>query len=334
MKLTQTHLFTRLSLTSCLLGSLLTPLLLQPAIANDSQSIAPVQIAQAQQRLRIAVLDFEFASTGQEWWWWGGIAPSQGVSDLLTNKLVDGGAYTLIERSRIQAILAEQNLGASGRIDASTAAEVGRILGADAVVIGSVTRYNLGESGGGVSVLGIGGRSNRRKAEVQLTARLVNTTTAEIIATAQGTGESREGGGGVSIGGLVSVGGDSNNVDELLSNAAQEAVNQLSTELNARASALEALPPSLPTVSALVADVSGNTVIINKGTQDGFRTGMTLSIERISREIKDPATGQVIRTVTSPIGRIELTEVDAGSSVGRIVNGTGMRVGDQAIAVQ
>jgi curli biogenesis system outer membrane secretion channel CsgG len=323
--------FIPLTLSALLLGSTIAPIAISPAAAQVR--VAQTQVAQTP-RMRIAVLDFEYASTGQDWWWWGGVAPSQGVSDLLTNKLVDGGAYTLIERSRIEAVLQEQNLALSGRIDASTAAQVGRILGADAVVIGSVTRYNLNQGSNGVSVLGIGVGRRRDSAEVELTARLVNTTTSEIMATAQGTGEARQGSGGVSVGGLVNVESDNNNTDELLSNAAQAAVEQLSAQLTEKAGTLAAAPMAIPTISALVADVAGSTVIINKGSQDGFRAGMTISIERVTREVKDPATGEVIRTVTSPVGRIELTSVDARSSEGRVVSGSGMQVGDRAIAVQ
>jgi curli biogenesis system outer membrane secretion channel CsgG len=318
--------FIHLALSALLLTGLYAPIATSPATAQ-------VQVAQTP-RMRIAVLDFEYASTGQTWWWWGGIAPSQGVSDLLTNKLVEGGAYTLIERSRIQAVLQEQNLALSGRIDASTAAQVGRILGADAVVIGSVTRYNLNQGSNGVSVLGVGVGRRRDSAQVELTARLVNTTTSEILATAQGSGEARQGSGGVSVAGLVNVESDHNNTDELLSNAAQAAVDQLSTQLTEKAGTVAAAPAGVPSISALVADVAGGTVIINKGSQDGFRAGMTISIERVTREVKDPATGEVIRTVTSPVGRIELTSVDARSSEGRVVSGSGMQVGDRAIAVQ
>ncbi len=321
----QSPKFIHITLSALLLGGLYAPIAVSPAAAQ-------VQVAQTP-RMRIAVLDFEYASTGQTWSWWGGIAPSQGVSDLLTNKLVDGGAYTLIERSRIQAVLQEQNLALSGRIDASTAAQVGRILGADAVVIGSVTRYNLSQGSNGVSVLGVGVGRRRDSAEVELTARLVNTTTSEILATAQGSGEARQGSGGVSVGGLVNVESDNNNTDELLSNAAQAAVDQLSAQLTEKASEVAAAP-SIPNISALVADVAGGTVIINKGAQDGFRVGMTISIERVTREVKDPATGEVIRTVTSPVGRIELTNVDSRSSEGRVVSGSGMQVGDRAIAVE
>jgi curli biogenesis system outer membrane secretion channel CsgG len=300
-----------------------------PLVAAEELTIAQANPT----RLRIAVLDFDYANTGLTYSW-GYATPAQGVSDLLTNRLVESGQYTLIERSRIEEILFEQDLGASGRIDASTAAEVGRLLGADAVVIGSITRFNFEENGGSVSILGFGGGGDSRGAVVELTARLVNTTTGEIIATAEGGGESDRGGGRISTP-FGSVGGGSRSDDEIFSEAAEEAVAQLATQLTAAAPAIAASAESaLPAVEAIIADVAGGTVIINKGSQDGFRAGMVLSIERVTREVTDPATGEVIRTVTAPVGQIELTEVDERSGVGTIVSGSGLQVGDRARAVE
>jgi curli biogenesis system outer membrane secretion channel CsgG len=302
--------------------------LLPTASANE------VQIAQAQNqsRPRIAVLSFDYSGTGNYYWWDGNTNAAEGVSDLLTNKLVQSGRYTMIERSRIDAVLQEQNLAASGRIDPSTAAQVGRILGADAVVLGSITRFNLDERGGSGSLFGFGGSSRRRTAEVQLTARIVNTTTSEIVIAAEGVGSADQGSGGFSV---PIIGGGSSSADndnELLSDAAEAAVEQLSTQLVEASSQLAASPQVTPTVDAVIADVTGNTVILNKGTQDGFRTGMMLSVERVNRTVLDPQTGEVLRTITTPIGRIELTEVDARSSIGRVINGTGFQIGDQAKA--
>jgi curli biogenesis system outer membrane secretion channel CsgG len=331
--------FIKLITAACIPLSTLTLTLLGEVLLPAAGQASEVQIAQSQPhtRLRIAVLDFDFASTGLTggaYSFFNGAGPAQGVSDLLTNKLVQNGTYTLIERSRIAEVLREQDLGQAGRLDPGTAAQVGRILGADVVVIGSITRFNLSEGRSGTSILGIGGTNGRATADVQLTARLVNTTSAEILAAVDGAGTARQGSGGFSVGGLVTVGSDTSNSDALLSKAAEDAVDQVTNKLAAEAPRLAALPPSLPVVQALVADVSGNQVIINRGSQDGFRVGMTLSIERVMREVKDPTSGAVLRTVTSPIGQIELTDVDAKSGIGRVVSGTGFRVGDMAKAGQ
>jgi curli biogenesis system outer membrane secretion channel CsgG len=216
------------SLIACalLLTGMTAPVALMP------HAVADTTIAQSapQSRIRLAVLDFDYADTGASGYYFGGAGPAKGVSDLLTNRLVQDGTYSMIERSQIDAILREQNLGLTGRIDASTAARIGQILGVDAIVIGSITRFNVDENRSGGSFMGIGGSSSQQRAEVELTARVVDTSTAEILAAVEGRGTARQGGGGVSIAG-VSADSSNNNADALLSNAAEDAVNNLVKEL-------------------------------------------------------------------------------------------------------
>jgi curli biogenesis system outer membrane secretion channel CsgG len=297
----------------------------------ESFSLTAGQVAQAQTptaKRRIAVLDFDYASTGMTY---GGYAPSKGVSDLLTNKLVQNGTYSVIERSRIDQILQEQNLGASGRVDPATAAQIGKILGVDVVVIGSITQYNVEEkdSGGSLGFFGVNVDSKKSKATVQLTARLVSTTTAEILAVAQGEGQLDQNDSKVFV--LGTGGGTSSSkLDKLLSAAASEAVDNLSAQIVAAAPKIDSLPAAIPAVNALVADVTGNLVTINKGSGDGFQVGMKVSIERVIKQVKDPSTGAVLRTITQQIGQMLLTEVDAKSALGKVTKGVNLRVGDLA----
>lgn len=218
----------RLSCSALLLTGLFSTLPILP-IATAGE----VQLAQSQpqERLRVAVLDFDYASTGSDSWWYGNPNAAQGISDLLTNRLVQSGRYTVIERSRIAEILQEQNLGTAGRIDSSTAAQVGQLLGADAVIIGSVTRFNLDEEGNSVSVFGFGGGRRTRKAEVALAARVVNTTTGEIMGVAESSAEAEQGSSSVSVSILGGGSSTSNNDDELLSTAAEQAVTDLANQL-------------------------------------------------------------------------------------------------------
>lgn len=323
------------------LGILTTTGLFFPAPAISQQATTQTIIAQAQQpveRKRIAVLDFDFASTSGSgiYYGWLGIGPSKGVSDLLTNALVKDGTYIVLERSKIEQILQEQNLGASGRVDASTAAQIGKILGADAVIIGTITQFNVEQSRSGGNIggfLGIGGSREKNKAIVQVNSRLVSTTTGEILAVAEGEGKADKSGGGFSLRGL-SGSTSTDNVDTLLSTAAESAIAQMSGELVTANNKLATLPSVIPTVSAIVADITGNLITINKGSESGFRTGMNLSIERVVKEVKDPQTGKVLRSITSPVGRVELIEVSNGYATGKIVSGSGFKIQDVAKAVQ
>ena len=69
------------------------------------------------EKVRVAVLDFDFSSVSNLNLlsiFQGG---SKGVSDILVNRLVKSGNFVVLERSQIDAILREQNLGNSGRVD-------------------------------------------------------------------------------------------------------------------------------------------------------------------------------------------------------------------------
>lgn len=286
------------------------------------------------EKVRVAVLDFDFSAVSNPTYLSYFNGGARGVSDMLVNQLVRNGGYTVVERSKLDAILQEQNLGASGRVDPSTAAEIGRLLGVETVMLGSVTQMDLQRSDKGGGLLGLGGSVEETKAYVQLSVRMVNTTTGEILTIADGTGESRQRGGRVNIGG-INAGSSTSNDGKLVTEATQTAIEQVVDVIGGSSGDLAAGSDSVkPAVDALVADVAGNIVILNKGSSDGYREGMTVSIERVSKEIKDPQTGEVIRRLTEEVGKIKLTDVDAKSSVGEVVSGANFQVGDTAVVVE
>lgn len=292
----------------------------------------PTTIAQLpkSKKVRVAVLDFDFSAVSNPSYLSYFNGGARGVSDLLVNQLVRNGGYTVIERSKLDAILQEQNLGASGRVDPSTAAQIGRLLGVDTVIFGSVTQMDLERKSQGGGAFGIGGSSEKTQAYVQLSVRMVNTTTGEILAVADGTGEAKQKGGKIRIGG-ISAGSSTSNDGKLMTEATKIAIEQVVDSIGNSSSTVAAGSDSVkPAIDALVADVAGDLVILNKGSADGYRKGMTVAIERVTKEIKDPETGEVIRRLASEIGRIELTDVDSKSSVGKIVSGANFQIGDMA----
>ncbi|MBI3013373.1 MAG: hypothetical protein HYY63_07090 [Elusimicrobia bacterium] len=70
-------------------------------------------------------------------------APGSGelAMEALTTHLLKVDAYEIIERGALEQIAKEQKLGATGAIDAETAAQIGKLVGADALIIGAVTEY-------------------------------------------------------------------------------------------------------------------------------------------------------------------------------------------------
>lgn len=99
--------------------------------------IAGVPRAQAQDtRPGIAVLPFDYSgSYGQNAEDFAAL--QQGLAGMLISELAANPSARVVERSTINRILEEQNLGASGRVDPQTAARIGKLVGARYVVTGS-----------------------------------------------------------------------------------------------------------------------------------------------------------------------------------------------------
>jgi hypothetical protein len=57
--------------------------------------------------------------------------------------------------------------------------------------------------------------------------------------------------------------------------------------------------------------------------------GDHLKVVRTGREIRDPATGKVIRRVEEALGEVVITEVDELSAVGKYSGSAPAKVGDR-----
>jgi curli biogenesis system outer membrane secretion channel CsgG len=306
--------------------------------------LALVPSGWAQNKKRVAVMNFDYATvqsyvnsifgTDQD--------VGKGIADLLVTRLVNDGMYSVIERKALDKIIAEQNFSNSDRANPDSAAKIGRILGVEAIIVGSITQFgrddkSLGVGGGGVG--GITGRfglgrvgQRQAKAVVGISARMVSTDTAEILAVAEGKGESKRsglllGGGGGSYGGGGGGAVDmssKNFADTILGEAVGQAVTDVAKQLDDKASSL---PTVALQISGLVADVSGNTLILNVGSKAGVKVGDHLGVFRQGRQIKDPATGKVLKTVVTKLGDVTITEVEDTSSTGTYT-GQAPKVGD------
>jgi curli biogenesis system outer membrane secretion channel CsgG len=76
---------------------------------------------QAENKVRVAVMNFENNSS---WHYWGDNLGRVAADELVT-QLFGTGKFSLVERTQLDAVLAEQNLGQSGRVNSSQVAEIG-----------------------------------------------------------------------------------------------------------------------------------------------------------------------------------------------------------------
>ncbi|HEY0928773.1 MAG TPA: CsgG/HfaB family protein [Gemmatimonas sp.] len=62
---------------------------------------------------------------------------SKGLAEMLITEMAGNENIRVVERDRLQSLLDEQNLGASGRVEKETAAKIGKTLGALHMLMGS-----------------------------------------------------------------------------------------------------------------------------------------------------------------------------------------------------
>ena len=143
-------------------------------------------MAQSTGKVRVAVMNFENNST---WSYWGDNLGKAAADELVT-QLFQTGSFSVIERAQLEALLVEQDLGASGAVDTSTAARIGQLLGVQLILTGSITQFSIERTSGGFRSLGV----SVSRAESVLDVRLVNTTTGEIMLAESGEGRKTFGG--------------------------------------------------------------------------------------------------------------------------------------------
>jgi TolB-like protein len=61
---------------------------------------------------------------------------SKGITEMLITELAGSPALQVVERDRLQSLLEEQDLGKTGRLDQQTAVRLGKILGAQHLLMG------------------------------------------------------------------------------------------------------------------------------------------------------------------------------------------------------
>jgi curli biogenesis system outer membrane secretion channel CsgG len=227
----------RLSVAPWLLAALAVLVFAAPAAAQGG-------------RPAVALLDFDYASLNS---WWGNQDIGKGIADLVVDGLVEDGSYRVIERKRLDAILAEQNFSNSDRADPSAAktAQIGKALGVKYLIVGSITKFgmetkntNVSGGGWGYGGFGVGDVGTKKgKATVAVIARMVDTTTGEIMASAKGEGtSSRSGlmlGGAVPHAGASISFGSSEFRDTVLGEATEAAVKQVIAKLIAAKTRLQ-----------------------------------------------------------------------------------------------
>jgi curli biogenesis system outer membrane secretion channel CsgG len=146
---------------------LLVLLVLSPTMASGAQKLLPDAMSDLskdiasrvakEKKTKIAVVPFREL---------GGQPTVLGtyLAEKLVTDLVNIGNLDLVERSTLDKVMGELKLNSSGAVDPGTAKQVGKLVGADAIITGTITEF---------------------QSFISLNCRLIDTQTGRIFAAAE-----------------------------------------------------------------------------------------------------------------------------------------------------
>jgi TolB-like protein len=216
---------------------------------NSSQKVISIfrripKALQLKERLSLTVLPFEEKQNYTE--------ISNSFQDYLINALVNQNRFNIVERTLLEAILQEQKLGRTELFDERTAIKLGKLIAAKAIVAGNIIQSKTG---------------------IEIIARMIDTETSAILATADVYDE------------LTHV----------------RTLNMLSQGLAIK------FHREFPLLDGMVVQKKGNSIFTNLG-KNLIKVQRRLIVFR-DIPIKHPLTGKILGSDHEMLGRGRITQV-------------------------
>ena len=272
----------------------------------------------SQELPRIAVVGITSTAPG---YIWSSDSPlAQGATDLMVNALLSTNRFRVFERAKLDAILQEQGFQHfSGLVDQTTAVKLGKMIGVDSILTGSITNISFKKAEGiKIGPLKVG----KSSAKVVMTIRIIDVTTGEILfSTVQEEEASKSAisgvlpipipGGGLGFSHEEAV--DILSVVELICN---KVVLNFVAKMDKKTVELSSAP-LIGYVVEVESTSSGEItrVYINLGVNSGIRVGDEIRIYREGKVILDPKTNEVLDRELDLIAQAKVMEVRDNISI-------------------
>ncbi len=236
------------------------------------------------------------------------------ASDQLATHLVKSNAFIVIEREQLAKVMGEQALGQTGAVKGETAAKVGELLGAQALITGSITEFGFtqGTTDGGVF------KKKVQTVRCVVNIRAIDTSTGQIIFAENGEGiaETED----TQVFGFGSKAGyDETLNDKALNQAIVKLVSNIVKNLD-----------KVQWTGRVVKMTDSGKVIINAGQDTGLKEGDVFVVSKLGEMLTDPDTGVALGREPGEVrGKIKVTMLQDKMSVCDVVEGGGFEAGDQ-----
>ena len=285
------------------------------ATTGDKYGGDPVASAKAAMKLpplkgprrRVAVAEFDNKTI------YGKNRLGGAAADILTTELVRADRFIMLERQRMAAVLKEQKLGMEMVVDPNTAARVGKMLGAQAVVVGTISKFGVKTEGKDVGFY----KRKTQIAEASVEVRIINTTSGEIIFAESGQAKIQK-----TVKEIFGAGGKASYDETLEQDALRKAIQDVIGKVILNLG-------EAPWYTA-IADVDGESLIISAGKKSGLDIGAELQVFHLGKEIVDPITGRIIGQKRTRAGTISVDGyMGEDAATASVVDGGPMKRGDR-----
>jgi curli biogenesis system outer membrane secretion channel CsgG len=251
----------------------------------------------------VAIAVFDFTDSGVS-------APGAGraVSEMLIGKLAADPVIRIFERGRLDEIMQEQKRANPSDMDGNSI-RAGRPAGVQFLLLGKITEFGVGENS--VWIPGQG-TVTKYKARVTLDIRAVQVSNAQVVKTWNATGGETSFNLGVNVLGLPNFNfGGREFEDSLLGKATRKAVENAAAGILAdfRSPGFQKLATTLRP-AGLVADVDGSDIILNIGKTANAQVGQLMVVYRVTKEVRDPDTGELLTEKRKRIGELTIIHVE------------------------
>jgi curli biogenesis system outer membrane secretion channel CsgG len=258
----------------------------------------------AQGKITIAI--WEFDNNAATYWFSKDLGPAarNQIDTQFSENSMLSSRFSVIERDKLDLVLKEQNLAGSGAVDPSTAAKVGKLLGAKYIVLGGVDKFTINNTKGNLGAFGVGGSLVQANATINL--RFIDTTTAERVVSLSADGEVKKGGGmlkGTSL--------SRNDEWGIASDAIQKASKSVVAKLMGGDYMTRISTAATPTggLEGKIIKVEGDRAFINLGATSGIKVGDAFNVISVGEALIDPDTGKKLGAEEKEIGSGSVVEV-------------------------
>ncbi len=249
-----------------------------------------------------------------------GDTPRGNLSAMLSTELENSGRFVVVERTGLSDVLSEQELTAAGLVRKESAAMPGELIGARLLVLGEITDFaqteagDIGSLGIGSSDLGLGLAPSSREGTVGLDIRVIDTSSGQLVSSFSVSRTVKS----TSLGLRLVMDNASlaqhSFTDSPLGKALREAMSEAADRILSDTAAVK--------WNGRVIDFESGEVAINAGRRDGVQPGEEYQVFRITRVLRDPATGRILGERKRRIGSLTIVEVDDQFAFGRFSGDT------------